>query len=102
MSGINVTLDQQIVGLTPEVMEKAFWSMHSADQAKFFDELAKVVEQDHGSNPSAYSLGEMQWCFLKNELREPGMERANKMHMALSAFAYDFWPQKPEGARTGL
>ena len=44
----------------------------------------------------------MQWCFLKDELRKPGRELANQMHMALSAFAFDFWPPKSEGARTGL
>jgi hypothetical protein len=42
----------------------------------------------------------MQWCCLQDEMRKPGRELANEMHMALSAFAYDFWPQKWNGART--
>jgi hypothetical protein len=44
----------------------------------------------------------MQWCFLKDELRKPGREVANQMHMALSAFAFDFWPPLQGGARTGI
>ena len=90
----------QVIELTPEIMAKAFWSMEDSQQAQFFDELAKVIEADHVENASAYGFGELQWCYLKDALRKPGMERANKMHMALSAFAYDFWPQKPEGARS--
>lgn len=92
----------QTVELTPEIMAKAFWAMGSDGQAAFFDELGKVVEQDHITNAKSYSCGELQWCYLKDELRKPGMERANKMHMALSAFAYDFWPIKNNGAREGM
>lgn len=106
MSKIHVAIDQpQVVTLTPEIMAKAFWAMDDCRQAQFFDELGKVIEAEHkakGYGSSAYGYGELQWCFLKDALRKPGMERANKMHMALSAFAFDFWPQKPEGAREGL
>lgn len=102
MSEISIQLNQQAVGLTPEIMAKAFWAMEDTQQAKFFDELAKIIEADHVKSPSSYGYGEMQWCYLKDRLRQPGMERANKMHMALSAFAFDFWPRKPDGARDGL
>ncbi|BAW23996.1 MULTISPECIES: hypothetical protein [Pseudomonas] len=102
MSEIHVELDQKVVGLTPAILAKAFWAMEDTQQAKFFDELAKVIEADHVKNPSSYSYGELQWCYLKDVLRRPGMERANKMHMALSAFAFDFWSRKPDGAREGL
>lgn len=93
---------KQVVQLTPEIMAKAFWAMEDSLQAQFFDELAKVIEADHVENASSYGFGELQWCYLKDRLRQPGMERANKMHMALSAFAFDFWPQKANGAREGL
>lgn len=103
MPNISVELDQhQVVNLTPEILAKAFWAMGSDGQAAFFDALGKVVEEDNLNNSKSYSYGELQWCYLKDELRKPGMERANKMHMALSAFAFDFWPHKPDGAREGL
>uniref|UniRef100_A0AAU6W3E3 Uncharacterized protein n=1 Tax=Pseudomonas phage Orimi01 TaxID=3138541 RepID=A0AAU6W3E3_9VIRU len=90
------------VRVTPEILAAAFWSMNSEQQADFMDALGAVIEADHIENASAYSYGELQWCWLKEELRQPGRERANKVHMAISAFAYDFWPQKNDGARTGL
>ncbi|MEG0969455.1 MAG: hypothetical protein RSG92_29275 [Pseudomonas sp.] len=102
MSEITVHLEQKVVSLTPEILAKAFWSMDCEDQAKFFDELGKVIEVDHVTNKHSYSYGELQWCYLKDELRRPGMERANNVHMALSAFAFDFWAQKNNGAREGL
>lgn len=88
------------VQLTPAVLAKALWAMDCAQQADFLDELGAVIEQDHIPNKNAYSYGELQWCYLKDELRRPGRERANNVHMAFSAFAFDFWPQKVNGART--
>ncbi|WP_122593217.1 hypothetical protein [Pseudomonas viridiflava] len=85
--------------ITPEVLAAAFWGMDCVQQADFFQVLAKRIEQD---SPEAYGFGELQWCGLKQELRQPGRELANQMHMALSAFSYDFWPHKTDGARTGL
>lgn len=102
MTEVTVTLDKQTIALTPEILAKAFWEMCSEQQAQFFDKLAEVIQKDNEENPFAYGLGERQWCSLKDELKEKGMERANKMHMALSAFAFDFWPQKEDGARTGI
>lgn len=87
------------VQITPEVLAKAFWSMDTQQQADFFEALASRIQTE---SPQAYGFGEMQWCFLQDELRKPGREQANQMHMALSAFAFDFWPQKSDGARTGL
>lgn len=87
------------VVITPELMAKAFWAMDTEQQADFFEALAKEIKT---KSPEAYEFGEMQWCWLQKEMRKPGRETANKMHMALSAFAYDFWPQKIDGARTGL
>jgi hypothetical protein len=87
------------VQITPDLLAKAFWAMDTVQQADFFEALAKHISE---ASPTAYGFGEMQWCYLKDELRQPGRKLANSMHLALSAFAYDFWPQKPEGARTGL
>ena len=87
------------VDVTPELLAKAFWKMYSDQQADFFDALAREIT---ANSPKAYGFGEMQWCFLKDELRKPGREVANQMHMALSAFAFDFWPPLQGGARTGI
>ncbi|WP_282378884.1 hypothetical protein [Pseudomonas sp. PS01302] len=90
------------VQLTPEILAKAFWSLGSDGQADFLDALGAVIEEDFKTNSKAYQYGELQWCHLKDELRQPGRERANNVHMSLSAFAYDYWTQKPDGARQGL
>lgn len=87
------------VAVTPELLAQAFWSFDTEQQADFFQALALVIQ---AKSPHAYGFGEMQWCFLKDELRKCGRELANEMHMALSAFAFEFWPQKPNGARDGL
>lgn len=88
------------VDVTVGEMAKAFWNMSSEQQAQFFDSLGEVIEQDHKTNPCAYSYGELQWCSLKEEFKKEGMGRANKVHMALSAFAYEFVEQKPDGCGT--
>lgn len=98
-SPVEVPVAGFVVQITPEVLAKAFWAMDTTQQADFFQSLAEHIET---VSPHAYGFGEMQWCFLQDELRRPGRETANKMHMALSAFAFDFWPQKLDGARTGL
>ncbi len=95
---IEVSTGAKVV-LTPELMAKAFWSWDTEQQADFFEALAKEITRE---SPKAYGFGEMQWCWLQDEMRKPGRELANEMHMALSAFAFDFWPHKPNGARTGL
>ena len=76
--------------LTPEVMAQAFWEMDSIQQAAFFSALAKEVKK----TPSAYSYGEMQWCILQDELKKD--PEAMRMYMSLSAFAFDYWPNKAE------
>lgn len=100
MKTVTIKKDKVVIEMTAADMAKAFWSMDSEHQAQFFDQLGAVIEEDHKTNSSAYSYGELQWCHLKYALREPGMERANNVHMALSAFAYDFVAQKAEGCRS--
>lgn len=90
------------VKITPEILAKSFWSMDCEQQADFLDALGAVIEIDHITNKHSYSYGELQWCYLKDELRRPGRERANNVHMAMSAFAFEFWPQKNNGAREGI
>lgn len=82
------------VKITPEMMAQAFWSLGSDGQAAFFNALHDVIEEDHKANPSAYSLGEAQWCWLRNDLDRPENRRGKLMHMALSAFAFDYLPMR--------
>lgn len=94
---VTVTIEEGFkVELTPEVVAKAFWEMDTVGQADFFECLARCIQE---KTPNAYRYGELQWCYLKDELRQPHRKLANEMHMSLSAFAYDFWTQRPYGAR---
>ena len=85
--------------ITPELMAKAFWAMDTVEQANFFEALANHIQE---TSPHAYSFGELHWCYLRDELRKPGREQANNMHMAISMFAFDFLPRLWNGCRDGL
>lgn len=100
MRNVIIEKGKVVIEVTAADLAKAFWSMDSEHQAQFFDQLGAVIDEDHKTNSCAYSYGELQWCNLKYELRKPGMERANNVHMALSAFAYDFVDRKAEGCRS--
>ena len=79
--------------LTPAIIAKAFWGMGSDEQAEFFERLHDEVDNTVGN--SAYSHGEMQWLYMRDAITERG-SKARNMYLALSAFAYDFWPLKSE------
>lgn len=74
------------VELTPDVMAKAFWAMDDTQQADFFEALAKEVLK----TKTAYSYGEMQWCYMATELRRRNNEGL-QMYNALSVFAFDLF-----------
>ena len=93
---------QAEIELTPEIVADWFWKQSTTEQADFLEALAKRIEAETGPRAVTYGFGELQWCYLKEELRQPGRELANQMHMAFSAFAFDFWPQKQNGARDGI
>ena len=76
------------VELTPAMMAEAFWTMGSHEQAEFFDELARVIQEDHKTNTSAYSLGELQWFFVGDELRKDQNKQARDMLMTMAAPLY--------------
>lgn len=82
------------INITPQMMAEAFWGFGSDGQAEFFNCLHDVIQENHKSNPSAYSLGELQWCGLRFDLDRPENSRGKQMHMALSAFAYDYFAQR--------
>ena len=77
------------VNLTPEMMAQAFWSMESSLQVAFFDELAAIIQHDHiNGNKGAYSLGELQWFFVGDELHKNQNKRARDMLMTMAAPLY--------------
>lgn len=74
------------VTITPKMLAEAFWSMGSEDQVAFFKELASVIKEDHKTNSSAYSLGELQWFFVAGEL--DNHKEAKDMLMTMAAPLY--------------
>lgn len=76
------------VQLTPAMMAEAFWQMGSIQQSEFFDELARVIREDHKTNRSAYSLGELQWFYVGDELRKEKNKEARDMLMTMAAPLY--------------
>lgn len=67
------------------MMAEAFWQMESSLQVEFFDELARVIREDHKTNTSAYSLGELQWFFVGDVLLETKNAEARAMLMTMAA-----------------
>lgn len=76
------------VQLTPAMLAEAFWELNSIQQAEFFQELNRVVNDDWKSKPGskAWSLGEMQWLFVGDELETN--KPARDMLMAMAAPLY--------------
>lgn len=58
-------------------------------QVAFFDELAAIIKQDHAAgNTGAYSLGELQWFYVGDELLKPDNKLARDMLMTMAAPLY--------------
>lgn len=77
------------VQLTPAMLAEAFWGLGSDGQTEFFTELAKVIKANHeGGNTSAYSLGELQWFYVGDELEKPANKEARDMLMTMAAPLY--------------
>lgn len=76
------------VTLTPEMLARSFWAMDSTEQAAFFVELNKAIQHDYATDPKSYawSLGEMQWLYLGDELDKN--QPAREMLMAMAAPMY--------------
>lgn len=74
--------------ITPQLMAEAFWNMDSTQQTEFFSELAKVINKDYEVNKKAYSLGELQWCFMSDEMRKEENKEARDMLMTMASFLY--------------
>jgi hypothetical protein len=77
-----------IVELTPKMLAQAFWEMNSAEQVEFFSELAKVIREDFKTNTNAYSMGELQWLYVEDELRKSENRLAREMLMTMAEPLY--------------
>jgi len=83
-----------MVPITPRLLAESFWSMSDTEQAEFFHELHSVISAEPPEKAHyLYGLGEMQWCYMGNAIKKYSKE-AREMFLAVSAFAYDYWPQK--------
>lgn len=77
------------ITITPAMMAKAFWGMSSTDQVEFFRELATVIKVDHEQgNSSAYSLGELQWFYLGDDMHKSKQARDMLMTMAAPLYLH--------------
>jgi len=72
------------VGVSPAGLAKAFWNLGTDGQSEFMRELARVIREDHKTNPSAYSYGEKQWHFLAQDMDAA----ARNMLMTMAAPLY--------------
>lgn len=83
-----MTIADAKVEITPCLMANAFWNMDTEQQIKFFSELAKVIKEDHKTNPHAYSLGELQWCYMAEDMKKKENQEAKEMLMTMASFLY--------------
>lgn len=78
------------IDLTPKLMAEAFWNMGSDKQAEFFHELNTVIVTSHAKDPKswAWSLGEMQWCYVAALLEKDKAGRDMLMAMAAPLYLH--------------
>jgi hypothetical protein len=70
------------------MMAEAFWAMGSEEQVAFFDELARVIREDHETNSNAYALGELQWHFMCGGMEGDKYRAPRDMLMSIAAPLY--------------
>jgi hypothetical protein len=80
------------VSVTPKHMAAAFWAMAADEQAEFFSELHDIAEKE-----STYGLGEMQWCYMCDEIEKNPKAKAQACSMMVWIFnrATDFLSHYP-------
>lgn len=83
-----MTTATAIIEITPAMMAESFWAMGSRQQVEFFEELARVIKDDHKTNNSAYALGELQWHFMCGEMDGDKYRAPRDMLMSIAAPLY--------------
>lgn len=92
METIQISVDAEIPA-DPKGLALLFWNMSDQQQADFFHELGLLAKANEEENPGGYGMCEMQWCYMANAIKKRS-PIARDMYMALSVFAFDYWPQK--------
>ena len=78
---------------TPKLVAELFWSLDSVQQAQFFSELHDITEKQ-----ASYGLGEMQWCYMSDEIDKLPKAKAQACSMMVWIFnrATDFLSHYPK------
>lgn len=92
MESIVLSTDIEIPA-NPEGLALLFFNMDDRQQADFFHHLGVLARACEKETPRAYGMCEMQWFYMAARIKERSPE-ARDMYMALSAFAFNYWPQK--------
>ena len=75
------------VEITPRLMAEAFWQLDSKQQASFFSHLHDVVSDYAKEHKEAYSLGEMQWLYMGEDINKDA--KAKEMACAFLAWVFN-------------
>lgn len=82
----------------PKILAAAFWEMCNDQQAQFFADLHDIITKDHENNPSAYGLGELQWCDMSRQIEKN--PKAKEMACAMMVWIFnhstDFLSRSPQ------
>ena len=71
--------------MTPEELGALFAGMGSEEQARFFNGIAASTKTwPHGKG---YSYGELQWCYLRDDMMKPENAEGRAVWQSISAFA---------------
>lgn len=71
--------------MTPEEVGRAFASMPTDGQARFWNGVA--AETRSWPNNAGYAYGEMQWCWLRDEMLKPENAEGMAALQSISAWA---------------
>lgn len=79
--------------VTTEFLAKAFWNLSASEQAEFFEALHDLTIKE-----SSYGLGEMQWCYMSDEIDKRPKAKAQACSMMTWIFnrATDFLSRQPD------
>lgn len=92
MSEIQLEVNSKIKA-SPALLAQMFWAMSSEEQAEFFEALHDLTNKE-----STYGLGEMQWCYMSDEIDKRPKAKAQACSMMVWIFnrATDFLSRQPD------
>jgi hypothetical protein len=92
MDAIKLDIKSQVTA-SPALLAQMFWAMSSTEQAEFFEALHDLTYKE-----SSYGLGEMQWCYMSDEIEKRPKAKAQACSMMTWIFnrATDFLSRQPD------